>query len=986
MSPKTVFDHFDWKTKSLLVVGGLLLGSGIILLPNGLGGWLIVAAVAAFGLSGYLAVQTFSHLYNDLAKEQQAQEQLLLAEQEKRTVAETAESEQRHLAEALQKIGASLSELHDFDELLEGLLDQIMGVLPYDTANIMLVKGNDVSIVCTRGYQQQAPYADNFELDAFPSLQKMEESGQPLIIPKTSNHPLWVKPETSPHVRSWAGAPILVLGELVAFLALNSSKPEVYQATDKARLEAFAAQAAIAIQNTRLYTQIQKKYDEQTTLNEISQAVTSTLDLQKTLKLITDHTTRLLDVDATSVVLHDRRAGDLWFAAASGLAADFVMEKRLRLGQGILGWVTEYGEAIIVDDVERDARHFSDFDEKSGFRAKSMVCVPLKTMGQTIGAIEVINKRNGRFTQEDVHLLSLIAAPAATAIENAQLYEQAQEEIQNRARIEKALEAERAHLAERVIERTADLSSANAELARAARLKDEFLASISHELRTPLNAVLGISEALQEEVYGDLNDKQLQSLRSIEESGRHLLSLINDILDLSKVEAGKLDLEIRPCSLQSICQASLRLTRQNAHAKKLDVHFDFDESVTTVHADERRIKQILVNLLSNATKFTPEKGSIGIEVKGDSEKRQVHITVWDTGIGIAKENMKRLFRPFVQLDSRLSREFAGTGLGLSLVYRMVELHGGSVSVESEVGKGSRFTVSIPWQGPMSDFSPADEAELVAADAPRLSSLKRALIIEDSPSATAQLIRYLSEMGVETSTSMQGYGAVEKAIIEQPDVIILDIMLPDISGWEILRQLKAEPPTQKIPVLVTSMVDDIHNALDLGAAVVLEKPVQRQHLQSALRQMLVDEIRTRRDKIFDQLMRMQQTAVSQKQILLVEDNEANIQTLTDYLSAKSYETTVVRNGDEVIRQAQLVRPDIILMDIQLPKRNGLEVIKEMRQTEGLETIPIIAVTALAMPGDQEACLRAGANGYVSKPIVLKELVRLIENFTERVWSS
>lgn len=271
-----------------------------------------------------------------------------------------------------------------------------------------------------------------------------------------------------------------------------------------------------------------------------------------------------------------------------------------------------------------------------------------------------------------------------------------QKEIDERRRAEEALRKAHDELEMRVRERTAELSRANEELARASRLKDEFLATMSHELRTPLNAVLGMAESLQEEVYGPINDRQLKSLRTIEESGRHLLELINDILDLSKIGAGKVELEITAVSVESVCQASLRFIKQTAQRKRLKVSFLFDSSVTTIHADERRLRQILVNLLSNAVKFTSEGGSIGLEVEEDCEQHLAHFTVWDTGIGIAEEDLDRLFQPFVQLDASLSRKYQGTGLGLALVDNIVKMHRGSISVESEIGKGSRFTISLPW--------------------------------------------------------------------------------------------------------------------------------------------------------------------------------------------------------------------------------------------------------------------------------------------------
>jgi len=270
-------------------------------------------------------------------------------------------------------------------------------------------------------------------------------------------------------------------------------------------------------------------------------------------------------------------------------------------------------------------------------------------------------------------------------------------DITEQKRTEEELEQYHHYLEKLVEERTAELSRANVELTRSARLKDEFLAMMSHELRTPLNVVLGMSEALQEKIYGPLHDRQLKPLRMIEESGRRLLKIITDILDLSAISTGDITLDIAPVDAESLCQASLRLITQLAQKKSLKMSFMFDSTATIIHADGRRLKQVLVNLLRNAVKFTPEGGKIGLEVEGDADHQVVRFTVWDTGIGITEEDMERLFQPFVQLDSRLSRKYEGTGLGLSLVYRLVELHGGSISVESEVGKGSRFTVLLPWK-------------------------------------------------------------------------------------------------------------------------------------------------------------------------------------------------------------------------------------------------------------------------------------------------
>jgi signal transduction histidine kinase len=245
-------------------------------------------------------------------------------------------------------------------------------------------------------------------------------------------------------------------------------------------------------------------------------------------------------------------------------------------------------------------------------------------------------------------------------------------------------------------EKTAQLSKANREREHALRSKDEFLAMVNHELRTPLSAILGMSELLEDKIYGPLNQKQLKCIRTIRESGTHLLELISNLLDLTQMGAGRLELKISTVSVQGVCQASLGLVQQNLKNKRLKISSNYDYNVETLLADEYRLIQILTHLLSNAVKFTPEGGTIGLEVLGDEAQNMVHFTVWDTGIGIAKDKIEELFQPFFQQDSRLTREYEGMGLGLSLVHHLTMKHDGNISVESEEGKGSRFIVSLPW--------------------------------------------------------------------------------------------------------------------------------------------------------------------------------------------------------------------------------------------------------------------------------------------------
>lgn len=297
-----------------------------------------------------------------------------------------------------------------------------------------------------------------------------------------------------------------------------------------------ANQATSAIENARLYERVHQRVNELAILSNISHAINSTLDLQEMMSTITDLTTHLIGVEATSVALYDDSDRDsLWYVAASGEGADFVQGERLAPGQGITGWVVEHGEAVVIPDVGQDTRFLDKFDQVSHFTTRSMICAPLKIQGETIGAISTINKKSGAFNENDLHLLNSLAVSAAIAIEHARLYQQAQQEINERKRAEATLATERALLTQRIEERTVELSAANAELSRVARLKDEFLGRISHELRAPLQVILDKTEMLQNPGYGPLNERQLNSLKSIEQNGLHLQSLINDILYLSNI-------------------------------------------------------------------------------------------------------------------------------------------------------------------------------------------------------------------------------------------------------------------------------------------------------------------------------------------------------------------------------------------------------------------------------------------------------------------
>ena len=518
--------------------------------------------------------------------------------------------------------------------------------------------------------------------------------------------------------------------------------------------------------------------------------------------------------------------------------------------------------------------------------------------------------------------------------------------------------------AEKILLESRDkLSAANAALEKASRLKDEFLASMSHELRTPLTGILGFSEALQMQSHGALNEKQLKAVVSIEKSGRHLLELINDILDLSKIEAGKLDMQFEICSVADICQASLQLVKGMAYQKKQNINFSMNQSSILVRADKLRLKQILVNLLSNAIKFTPESGDLGLEVQVREDARVVLFSVWDKGIGIRQDEFGKLFKPFVQLDSGLVRQHAGTGLGLSLVHRMVDLHGGGVDVQSTLGQGSRFTVILPW-------SAYAAQPLTVSDNFELLAVKHVLILDDNQLDLEKTIRYIKEMGLEGVVHPFMKAAVEKAASLRPGAILLDVNLSDGSGLELLTHLQADENTCGIPVIITSVEDRRSEYINSGAFSYLNKPFALHDLQ--------EELKKAADFVFmpDQLPGSGHPAPS---VLIADDSEVTLDQVSDFLGRLGLKAYSARNGLELLELASVLKPDIIMIDIQMPGMDAFETVKRLRASyqPDVASIPVIAITALAIPGDQERCLEAGVNEYLCKPITIKQLSQKIK---------
>ncbi|PSO47291.1 MAG: hypothetical protein BRC33_13170 [Cyanobacteria bacterium SW_9_44_58] len=389
------------------------------------------------------------------------------------------------------------------------------------------------------------------------------------------------------------------------------------------------------------------------------------------------------------------------------------------------------------------------------------------------------------------------------------------------------------------------LQKTNEALIRATRLKDEFLAAMSHELRTPLNAILGLTEGLKEQIQGTINDKQSKALNIIEQSGYHLLELINDILGLSKIESGKMELNCAETEIAPLCQSVLAVIKQQAKKKDIRIQTQLPVHLPTVSLDERRIRQVLINLLTNAVKFTPEGGEITLEAsliqKGTSCSQALRIAVVDTGIGIAPENLDQVFEPFLQVDRALNRKYEGSGLGLSLVKRIVELHGGEVGVESELGVGSCFTIELP----LSETSP----RAVATNKTELESESQAsaanaspliLLAEDNQNNITTIFNYLEAKGYQLVVAKNGKEAVQAAHSHLPDLILMNIRMSKMDGLAAIQEIRCEDRLSQIPIIaVTALAAerDRDRCLQAGANAYLSKPLRMKQLVALIQQLL-----------------------------------------------------------------------------------------------------------------------------------------------------
>jgi GAF domain-containing protein/CheY-like chemotaxis protein len=824
--------------------------------------------------------------------------------------------QQTATSELLKVIGQSTFELQP---VFETLAENAVRLCEADRALVFRVDGDRLRIVATyntppefRAFIEQNPITPG----------RGSGVGRAAAERRTIHiHDVRADPEHTyagrqmdPH-RTVLAVPMLRVAELLGVIFIYRHEVRPFTDSQIALLETFADQAAIAIENARLLTELQASTGELTrsvqelkALGEVSQALSSTLDLETVLNTIVSRANQLVGADGCSVWEYDDRAETFNFRATDNLDEEVVEVGRrapIRRGEGNMGRMAITREPVQVPDIAEEGAYrgpLRDVLLRTGNRA--LLAIPLLREDQLIGALTVNKKTPGEFSPELIDLLKTFAAQSALAIQNARLFR----ELEDKGR----------------------------QLQMADRHKSEFLANMSHELRTPLNAIIGYSEMLQEDA-ADLGVEQFtDDLGKINAAGKHLLELINAVLDLSKIEAGKMELYLESFDVAGLVRDIAAVIQPLAAKNGNRLQVRCADDIGLMHADLTKVRQALFNLLSNACKFT-EQGTVALTVIRDATPAQDWLVfgVADTGIGMTAEQLARLFEAFIQADAATTRRYGGTGLGLALSRRLCRMMGGDVTAASEAGRGSTFTIRLPARV----AAPAEEAAPPTSAAEGVApGIGTVLVIDDEGAVRDLMQRFLTREGFRVVTAAGGEDGLRRARELRPDVITLDVMMPGMDGWAVLTALKADPQVADIPVVMLTIVDDRNLGYALGAADYLTKPIDRDRLVGVLKQ-------HRRDR----------------PVLVVDDDVTVRQLLRRLLETEGYTVVEADNGRVALERLRSVSPSVVLLDLMMPEMDGFEFVAEIRRHEPWRAIPIVVITAKDLSRDD----REQLNGYVHR---------------------
>ncbi|GAB4475915.1 MAG: hypothetical protein Kow00124_17510 [Anaerolineae bacterium] len=744
--------------------------------------------------------------------------------------------------------------------------------------------------------------------------------------------------------KSILAVPLLIGDEVIGVISIQDREREnAYDESHVRQLSTLAAYIAVKIRNAELLEEAQRRAAELGFLFNMTRAAVTTTDIDRALTNVVDIIQRELS-GAESVVVYLADLPELLVPhAAVGYGREAVAGQQVvAWGEGLVGQVAQSGQALVIADA-----HEPPYEIDGGARTRSALLVPLATRGETVGVLAVESTRTGVFGERELQLLQAASGTLTAIVQNARL-----------------LDA---------------INQAYEELQELDKLKSQFLANMSHELRTPLNSIIGFSRVILKGIDGELTDLQRQDLTTIYNSGTHLLRLINEILDMSKIEAGKMEIQPEFIDLTEIIAETMRTAEGLVQDKPIELIVEVPDDLPQIYGDPVRVRQVLLNLVSNAAKFTYE-GHIRVravyhEFDSMIELPCVQVDVEDTGIGIAPEDMGKLFEAFRQVDGSPTRQAGGTGLGLPIAREFVEMHGGRMWVDSEVGVGSTFSFTIPTvlpSQPQQETAAEEEGANDTREMPAVPPLAPPpdrpviLAVDDEPGVLDLYARFLEREGYAVARLEDANDLLAQVRQIKPAAIVLDLFLPGKSGWDAVAELRAATDTCNIPVIVSTIAEEEDHPLDLEVAAYLVKPVTEEDLIEAL----------------DRVMSTPLRPVMVRKVLVIDGDREYGAELADRLAqAGDYTVHTAGTGYEGLHQISEFQPDLVVMDVDLPDMDGWGLLTSMRTQETMRDLPVLLVTARDLAGSLLRRVSVGQESYFNKGA--QDFETLVARLTARI---